>query len=149
MLQAAVYSVQMLFKKGVFKNITVNISLRTCNFIKKRLQHRRSSVKTVKFLRTPFLTELHWLLLSGTGYTVVATWHRSKKHDVLRNSEYSIPTFLTKILVANRFLKNRFNNMQFSENFSSWWMVFCILIITLQMEMYIQIMEDLMLAFRS
>ena len=87
--------------------IAGNISLRACNFIKKRLQHRRSSVKTVKFLRTPFLTELHWLLLSGTGYTVVTTWHRWKKHDVLRNSEYSIPTFLTKILVANRFSKKQ------------------------------------------
>ena len=87
--------------------IAGNISLRACNFIKKRLQHRRSSVKTVKFLRTPFLTELHWLLLSGTGYTVVTTWHRWKKHDVLRNSEHSIPTFLTKILVANRFSKKQ------------------------------------------
>ena len=33
------------------------ISLKVCNFIKKRLQHRCFPVKFAKFLRTPFFTE--------------------------------------------------------------------------------------------
>ena len=48
---------QMFFRLGVQ-------ILKVCNFIKKRLQHRRFPVKFVKFLRTPFLAEyLRWLLL--------------------------------------------------------------------------------------
>ena len=50
----------MFFKISVLKNRCPQ----TCNFIKKRLQHRCFPVKLGKFLRTPFLTEyLRWLLL--------------------------------------------------------------------------------------
>ena len=61
---------QMFFKMGVLKNFA-NFTgkhlrwslfsevacLRACNFIIKRLQHRRSPVKLAKFLRTPFFTK--------------------------------------------------------------------------------------------
>ena len=46
--------------------------LKTCNFIKKRLQHRCSPVKFAKFLRTSFLTEL-LRCLRGTNRGVFRT----------------------------------------------------------------------------
>ena len=51
-----------------------------CNFIKKRLQHRRFSGKLAKSLRTPFLR----LLLSCTGgYTVVIYDIDDKKKNTM------------------------------------------------------------------
>ena len=48
--------VESLFNKYAY--------LKTCNFIKKRFQHRCFPVKLAKLLRTPFFTEhIQWLLL--------------------------------------------------------------------------------------
>ena len=48
--------------------------LRTCNFIKKRLQHRCFPAKSAKFLRTPFLLEhFQWLLLSLEKFSKIFT----------------------------------------------------------------------------
>ena len=64
----------MFFKIGILKNFTnftgkhlcwslFFIKL-ACNFIKKRLQHRRFPVKSANFFRTAIFTEhLRWLLL--------------------------------------------------------------------------------------
>ena len=59
---------QMFFEKDVLKsllNFTEKLQLlKDCNFIKKKLQHKRFPVNITKFLRTPFFTEqLGWLLL--------------------------------------------------------------------------------------
>ena len=69
---------QMFFKIGVFKHFAnhrkVHLleslfnkgkGLKTCNFIKKRLQHRCFPDKFVKLLRTYSFTEHLWWLLFG------------------------------------------------------------------------------------
>ena len=49
----------------VHKCLSKSVFLKTCNFIKKRLQHRCFPVKFAQFLRIPFFTgHLRWLLLS-------------------------------------------------------------------------------------
>ena len=51
--------------------------LKTCNFIKKRLQHRCFPVKFAKFLRTPFFFTKHfrWLLLNScTDVAQLLNW---------------------------------------------------------------------------
>ena len=64
---------QMIFKIGVFKisqylweNTCINkvAGLKTCNFIKRRLQHWWFPVNIAKFLRKPtFIEQVWWLLL--------------------------------------------------------------------------------------
>ena len=73
----------MFFKIGVLKN-------KTCNFIKKRLQHRCFSVKFAKILRTYFLTEhLGWLLLNSM-------------YNAIKKETYSEPSQTSKMeLFAN------------------------------------------------
>ena len=50
--------------RNIYRKIPVLESLQACNFIKKRLEHRRFPVNISKFSRTPFFIEhLRWLLL--------------------------------------------------------------------------------------
>ena len=66
------YNEQVFHEKAVFKNLAMitgkhlcscvlfneNTSLEPCNFLKKRFQHRCSSVIIAKYLRTPFLKNI-------------------------------------------------------------------------------------------
>ena len=54
----------MFFQKRVLKNVF-------CNFIKKRLQHRRFPVNIAKFLMTLFFTEHRRWLLLHTGAILI------------------------------------------------------------------------------
>ena len=75
---------QMFFKIGVLKNFTnsqetselesnfSNIAGLTCNFMKKRLQHRCFPVKFASFLSTPFFAEhLQCLLICLSGWPML------------------------------------------------------------------------------
>ena len=65
----------MFFKIVVVRNFTIftgkhlcwshlclSLTLKACNFIKKRLQHKCFPVNIVKFLRTFLIEHLRWLL---------------------------------------------------------------------------------------
>ena len=56
--------------KHLLESVLKVAGLQACNFIKKRLQHRRFPVNIAKFVRNPFLKEhLWWLLLyDGTVF---------------------------------------------------------------------------------
>ena len=50
--------------RNIYRKIPVLESLQACNFIKKRLQHRRFPVNIANFSRIPFFIEhLRWLFL--------------------------------------------------------------------------------------
>ena len=73
---------QMFFKIDVLKDFA-NFTGKhqcwsfACNFIKKRLQHRRFPVKFANFLRTSFFTEhLRWLILSKPRRSLCFIWQR-------------------------------------------------------------------------
>ena len=79
---------------GVFFNKAAD--LKTCNFIKERLQHNCFSVKFAKFLRISFLKKFPWLLLrfqlmfskefgAKAGATV------SNKYQILLEKKYLLP----------------------------------------------------------
>ena len=74
---------EVLYQKDVLKNFAIftgkrfgwslffNIveDLQTCNFVKKRLQHRYFSVDIVKFIRTPILKKIcEWLHLTRATF---------------------------------------------------------------------------------
>ena len=79
-----------LLKKSVLKNFTnytgkhlcwslFLIKLQTCNFIKKRLQHRYFPVKFAKFLTTSILKNIcEWLLLNFAYWCHYSAKHTSK-----------------------------------------------------------------------
>ena len=53
------------WKIPMLKPLLIKVGLKTCNFIKKRIQHRCFPVNDTTFSRTPFLREqFRWLLLS-------------------------------------------------------------------------------------
>ena len=66
---------EVFYKKGVLKNFAnftgkqlcwnLFLNLKTCNFIKKRFQHRCFPVKFVEFLSTPILKDICKRLLSN------------------------------------------------------------------------------------
>ena len=57
----AIFTRKHLFWSLFFNKVA---DLKVCNFIKKRLQHRRFPVNIARFSRTAFFTEhLRWLLL--------------------------------------------------------------------------------------
>ena len=83
-------------KTTVLKSLSNKVAgLKSCNFVKKRLQHRCFSVKIAKLSRTAFFIEhLRWLLLSLTNakrYRNGVNWLRSSIFTV--NFEH-IPQFL-------------------------------------------------------
>ena len=60
LLKTLQYSQEATMLEAPFNKVA---SLKICNFIKKRLQHRCFPLKIAKFLRTPIFTEhLRWLL---------------------------------------------------------------------------------------
>ena len=62
--------------------------LKTCNFIKKRLQHRCFPVKFCKFLRTFFFTEhLRWLLLEGFCELITEASERWPLRKIMKNRD--------------------------------------------------------------
>ena len=68
------------WKTSVLESLFNKVAgLKTCNIIKKRLQHRHFPAKFVKFLRTPVFTKhLRWLLLNKPRRSLWFTVWQSK-----------------------------------------------------------------------
>ena len=104
---------QVVFKIGILKNFAIftgehlcwtlflmrpeTFSLKACNFIKKRLQHRYFLVNIVNFLRTAFFIEhLQWLLLKSCSL-ICRLWTSVAKRSTSRIKSWCQITQLEKI----------------------------------------------------
>ena len=111
----------MFFKIGVLKKLRIFhkkisvlesllnkvVHLRTCNVIKKKLQHRFFPVKFSKLLRTPCFTEhLQWLLLEGYHFM---TGYRQLK-DLMKLASYLKTCFIKSQTIENHPERTYFPN---------------------------------------
>ena len=101
----------MYFRMGVLENFTIfktpkleslfnkNAGLKTCNLIKKSLQHRCFSVKFAKFLRTPYFTEhIRWVPLK------ISLWTLSLLHSRMMNGVIAYGVILWRVFCFFLFL---------------------------------------------
>ena len=110
---------EVFCKNGVLKNFAKFIGKhdwKTCNFIKKRLQHRCFPVNFAKFLRTLFFIEHLWWVLLGVGLHVLE--NLSELSSFCRHMSRGIGTtnILGKYRIFNAYNK-KFRARKFSKVF--------------------------------